>query len=82
MKPINLTISAISEFISSTVSRSLGLNKSSGEFYKSYIAELQLKQIEEDKINIKNLEYKRIKEFLIDLVMRIKKSGYNKTFVF
>ena len=82
LKPINITISGASEFISSTVSNSLGLNNPSREFYKSYIPELQLKHIEESKINIKILEYKRIKEFLNDLVGIIKKTGYDKAVIF
>lgn len=82
-KPLNITISGASEYISSTVSKSLGLNANfNSDFYKAYIPELKIEKIEKPNINISKLDYKRLKELLEDFTLLIKKCEFKNTVIF
>ncbi len=77
-KPINILISGAIEVVSDTVSKSLGLPKfDSSKFYKNYLPELELEQIEKHPNPSEFLkDYSILKEILNELSQIIKSIGY------
>jgi len=83
-KPINLFISGGVELVSDAVRKSLGLpDANSTNFFKSYVPELKLEEIEREK-KTKALfsDSKVIKEVIYDLAQLIQKCGLGKPVVF
>lgn len=81
LKPINSIFSGASEWISTTVTKSLGLPSVSDSFYKSYIPEISVTE-NQQKIEVDSLEYIRTKQLLKMLIDCIVKSGFNSVVVF
>lgn len=83
LKPVNIIISATSETISTTVSKSLGYGSGiSDEFYKSYIPEIELSGVRKKTNIIELLDVKKCKEFIEDILVIVKKIGFNKVAIF
>lgn len=79
-KPINFVISGCMEIASDAVKKSLGLPEINKEvFYKNYLPELNIEQIEKCKIE---LNYKAYKTILSDFADIIKSSGYSSVVIF
>lgn len=72
LKPTNIVLSGASEWVSTTVSKSLGMPNVPDSFYKSYIPEITVKTVD-DKINLNTLDYATIKNLLRLLVELITK---------
>ena len=82
LKPINIVISSTSDFIGSTVSKSLGLPQSiNNEIYKEFIKELEIAQ-SSPQIDLKELSYKDLKNILKESAKIIDTLGYGKTIIF
>jgi hypothetical protein len=83
VKPLNVTLSGTSEYLSSTISKALGLNyEFKNEFYKAYIPELKLEEISKSNVDLASIDYKRLKELLQDFILLIKKCGFINTVIF
>ncbi|MFZ1517672.1 MAG: hypothetical protein WAU11_02795 [Ignavibacteriaceae bacterium] len=83
-RPINFLISGGVEIIAETARKSMGLPVTDGkEFYKNYVPELSLEQIEREKNPEKFLtDFKALKSILNDLTEIIKASGFTTTVIF
>lgn len=83
-KPINFLISGGIEIVAETARKAMGLPITDGrEFYKNYVPELTLEQIEREKNPEKFLSnFKSLKEILNDLTEIIQASGFKTTIVF
>jgi hypothetical protein len=82
LKPINIGISGVSDYISTTISKSLGLNyEISEEFYKAYVPELKLNK-RGDKLDVLTLDYASIKGLLNELVGIIAKCNFQNVVIF
>jgi hypothetical protein len=83
-KPINFLISGGIEIVAETVRKSMGLPSPDGaQFYKNYIPELTLEEIEREKNPEKFLSNsKALKSILNDLSEIIKAAGFSTTVVF
>lgn len=75
LKPTNIVLSGASEWVSTTVSKSLGMPTVPDSFYKSYIPEITIKSLD-DKIDVGALDYGTIKNLLRLLVDLIIKTGF------
>ncbi|HQX74121.1 MAG TPA: hypothetical protein PK298_14540 [Chitinophagaceae bacterium] len=83
-RPINFLISGGVEIIAETARKSMGLPVTDGkEFYKNYVPEPSLEQIEREKNPEKFLtDFKALKSILNDLTEIIKASGFTTTVIF
>lgn len=82
LKPINTVLSSTSDFIGSTVSKSLGLPQAiNNEVYKEFIKELEITQ-SSPQIDLKKLSYKDLKNILKESAKIIDALGYGKTIIF
>lgn len=83
-KPINFLISGSLEIVSDTVRKALGLpSTDENKFYKNYLPELSLEEIEREKHPEKFLQnYSALKLILEDLAELIKALDYKTTVVF
>ncbi len=83
-RPINFLISGGVEIIAETARKSMGLPVTDGkEFYKNYVPELTLEQIEREKKPEKFLsDFKALKSILNDLTELIQASGFETTVIF
>ncbi len=82
LKPINIGISGVSEYISTTISKSLGLNHEiSEDFYKAYVPEMKLSK-RGDKLDVMTLDYANIKGLLNELVGIITKCNFQNVVLF
>lgn len=83
-RPINFLISGGIEIVADTVRKSMGLPITDGkDFYKNYLPELSLEQIQKESNADKFLSnYGALKTILEDLSELIKALGYNTTVVF
>ncbi len=81
LKPTNIFLSGASEWVATTVSKSLGMPGVSESFYKSYIPEITVKNLD-DKVSIETLDYGTIKNLLKLLVDLIIKSGFKSVSIF
>ena len=83
-RPINFLISGGIEIVAETVRKAMGLPITDGkEFYKNYVPELTLEQIEREKRPEKFLDnYRALKGILNDLTEIIQATGYATTIVF
>lgn len=81
LKPANIALSGVSEWLGSTVSRALGLPPVTDNFYKTYIPELIIKKVEQ-KGDILKLDSARIKELFRILVELIIKCNYESIVIF
>lgn len=82
LKPINTVLSSTSDFIGSTVSKSLGLPQTiDSAVYKEFIKELEITQ-SNFQINLKKLSYKDLKNILKESAGIIDALGYGRTIIF
>lgn len=83
-RPINFLISGGIEILAETARKAMGLPITDGiKFYKNYVPELTLEQIEREKNPEKFLsDFRILKEILNDLTEIIKLSGFETTIVF
>jgi hypothetical protein len=83
-RPVNFLISGGIEIVAETARKAMGLPSTDGkEFYKNYVPELTLEQIERETRPERFLNnFKALKEILNDLSEIIKSSGYATTIVF
>jgi len=83
-RPVNFLISGGIEIVAETARKAMGLPITDGkEFYKNYVPELTLEQIEREKKPEKFLNnFKALKEIFNDLAEIIKASGFATTIVF
>jgi hypothetical protein len=83
-KPINFLISGGIEIVAETARKSMGLPMIDGnEFYKNYVPELTLEQIEREKNPEKFLsDFKVLKGILNDLTEIIKKTNFKTSVIF
>ncbi|HAN18337.1 MAG: hypothetical protein A2X13_04440 [Bacteroidetes bacterium GWC2_33_15] len=83
-KPINFLISGGIEIVAETARKSMGLPSIDGkEFYKNYVPELTIEQIEREKKPEKFLSnIKPLKEILNDLTEIIHAAGFKTSIVF
>ena len=83
-RPINFLISGGIEIVAETARKAMGLPITDGkEFYKNYVPELTLEQIEREKNPEKFLSnFKALKEILNDLTEIIQATGFKTTIVF
>lgn len=83
-RPINFLISGGIEIVSETVRKAMGLPLTDNkEFFKNYVPELTLEQIEREKNPEKFLSnFKSLKSILNDLTEIIQSSGFQTTVVF
>lgn len=83
-KPINFLISGSIEIVAETARKSMGLPSIDGkEFYKNYVPELTIEQIEREKKPEKFLSnIKSLKEILNDLTEIIHAAGFKTSIVF
>lgn len=82
LKPINIVLSSTSDFIGSTVSKSLGLPQTFNiEIYKEFIKELEITK-NNPHIDSKKLSYKDLKNILKESAEIIDALGYGKTIIF
>lgn len=83
-RPINFLISGGIEIVAETARKSMGLPITDGkEFYKNYVPELTLEQIEREKKPEKFLaNFKALKGILNDLTEIIHGSGFATTVIF
>ncbi len=82
LRPLNIVLSASSEYIGVTVSKAVGLNVlPSEQIYKEFLKEFDIKNgIPEGKLSY--YEYKDLKEILSELSDIIVKFGYSRVVVF
>lgn len=83
-RPVNFLLSGAIEVVAETVRKSMGLPSIDGkQFYKNYLPELTLEQIEREKHPEKFLSnIKALKEILNDLCEIINLTGFKTTVVF
>ncbi len=83
-RPINFVISGGIEIVAETARKAMGLPLTDGkEFFKNYVPELTLEQIEREKYPEKFLSnIKTLKEILNDLTEVIQSTGFKTTVVF
>lgn len=83
-RPVNFLISGGIEIVAETARKAMGLPITDGkEFYKNYVPELTLEQIEREKNPEKFLNsFKALKEILNDLTEIIQTSGFETTIIF
>lgn len=83
LKPINITLSGVSEVISTTIAKSLGLPYQNDESsYKKFIPELNIEKFEESGKDLMEIDYKRLKELLKDLSLIIRKTEFERVVIF
>ncbi len=81
LTPINVALSGVSEWVSTTIAKSLGLPPVTEDFYKSYISELSIedKNVKQD---MSNVDYSTLKRWMKDLVDCMTKAGYKSIAIF
>lgn len=83
LTPTNTLISGVSEVISTSISKSLGLPPHSDvNFYKSYIPEFQKENPKAADILLGSINYKQLKRMLEEFITLVNKSGFNNAVIF